>query len=61
MSKSSSNTRYFVFSKRSYERTGIAKPMKNVATREEARDYKRSQSNPVAYGIMDRWAGETVR
>lgn len=56
-----SNARYFIFSKNSFSRTGVAKAIKNAVTREEARDYKRSQNNPTAYGIMDRWTGETIR
>lgn len=57
----STSTRYYIYSKRSAERNGVAKPIKNVATREAAREYKRSQSNPTAYGIMDRWYGESIR
>lgn len=57
----SSNSRYFIFSKNSYERTGVAKALKNAATREDARDYKRSQQRPSAFGIWDRFAGEAVR
>lgn len=52
-----STSRYYIFSKNSKTQ----KPLKNAATREDARDYKRSQSNPTAYGIMDRWTGETIR
>lgn len=50
-------TRYYVFSKTSASQ----KPLKNVSTREAARDFKRSQNNPQRYGIMDRWTGETIR
>lgn len=56
-----SNARYFIFSKNSFARTGVAKAIKNAATREAAREYKRDQSNPSAYGIMDRWTGESIR
>lgn len=52
-----SNTRYYVFSKR----VGPQKVLKNAATREDARDYKRSQSNPANYGIVDRFTGQTIR
>lgn len=55
------STRYFIFSKNSFNRTGIAKPLKNAETREAARAYKRNQSNPTAYGIMDRSTGDIVR
>jgi len=57
----STSTRYYVYSKRSEARTGQAKPLKNAATREAAREYKRNQANPTAYGIMDRWYGESIR
>lgn len=56
-----SNARYFIFSKNSFNRTGVAKALKNAETREDARNYKRNQSNPTAYGIMDRFTGEAVR
>ena len=56
-----SNTRYYVYSKRTLDRTGDAKVLKNAATREAAREYKRTKSDPTAYGIMDRWYGESVR
>ena len=56
-----SNTRYYVYSKRTLDRTGEAKVLKNAVTREAAREYKRTKSDPTAYGIMDRWTGETIR
>lgn len=52
-----SNSRYYVYSKNSKTQ----KPLKNAQTREDARDFKRSQNNPSNYGIFDRWAGESVR
>ncbi|QDJ96312.1 hypothetical protein Xoosp13_125 [Xanthomonas phage Xoo-sp13] len=55
------STRYFVFSKKSFNRTGTAKALKNAATREDARDFKRNQNSPTAYGIMDRSTGEVIR
>lgn len=53
----SKSTRYFVFSKQS----ATQKAVKNAATREEARNYKRRQSNPSIYGIFDRVTGQVVR
>jgi hypothetical protein len=52
-----SQTRYYVYSKTSASQ----KPLKNVATREAGREFKREQNNPTRYGIMDRWTGESVR
>lgn len=52
-----SNSRYYVYSKNS----ATQKPLKNAATREDARDYKRSQNNPSNYGIFDRVNGESIR
>lgn len=58
---SSTQTRYYLYSKSALERSGVAKPLKNEATREAAREYKRSAANPSNLGIMDRWSGESVR
>lgn len=51
------STRYYVYSKASKTQ----KPIKNVATREAGREFKRLQNNPTRYGIFDRWYGESVR
>lgn len=57
----STQTRYFVFSKKSFARTGVAKALKNASTREAAREFKRNQNQPTAYGIMDRHTGWSIR
>ena len=56
-------TRYFVFSKAQYARTGVAKAIKNTATREEARDYKNfgSTIDSKKLGIYDRVNNTIVR
>jgi hypothetical protein len=51
-----SNTRYYVYSKNSKTQ----KPLKNAATREAAREYKRAQNTPSNYGIYDRVTGEHI-
>lgn len=48
--------RYYVYSKTS----STKKPLRNAETREEARDYKRSQANPSRYGIFDRFWNRTT-
>lgn len=48
MSKSNSNTPWAVVS----ASTGTVR--KNAQTREQAREWKRSQSNPEAFRIVDR-------
>lgn len=55
------STRYFVFSKNSYSASGVAKSMKNAATREDAREYKRMSSNPEKLGIWDRQSNQAIR
>lgn len=52
------STRYFVYSKNAFQRTGQFKSLKNAATREEARQYRRERSvNAGTYGIYDRATG----
>lgn len=55
MSKSTSANRYAVVSASS------SAVRKTAATREQAREWKRSQANPQAYRILDRQAGVLVR
>jgi hypothetical protein len=54
---SKTNLRYYVFSKKAT----VARPLKNVATREEARDFKRKQKNPTIFGIYDRHSLSVIR
>ncbi len=51
------STRYYIYSKNS----STQKAIKNAATREEAREYKRNLSNPSNFGIFDRQTGVSVR
>jgi hypothetical protein len=51
-----SNTRYYVYSKNS----ATQKALKNAETREEARNWKRSQANPANFGIADRHTGQSI-
>lgn len=59
----SKSTRYFVFSKAQYARTGVAKAIKNTATRDEARAYKNygSSIDSRKLGIYDRVNNTIVR
>ena len=50
--------RYFIFSKTSFARTGVAKPMRRAATRGEARAHKEGNPN---YGIWDTHRNMAVR
>jgi hypothetical protein len=50
--------RYFIFSKRSYAKTGVAKPMRRAATRGEARAHK---DGDTALGIWDTVRNVAVR
>jgi hypothetical protein len=50
---SSKQTRYQVFSKQQLVSTGTFKSLKNANTREEAREWKRSASNPSKLAIWD--------
>lgn len=52
---STKNTRYAVISARSQ------KVVKNAATREAAREWKRSQNTPSNYQIFDRDTSSIVR
>lgn len=54
-------TRYVVFSKALYKGYGEPRSLKNAATREAARQFKRNQKAPTAFGIYDRTYGEVVR
>lgn len=54
---SKTNLRYYVFSKNAT----VARPLKNTATREEARKFKRKQKNPTIFGIFDRETLSVVR
>lgn len=49
----SQQTRYFLFNRKTLEKTGEYKAIKNVQTREEAREYKRQSAQVL--GIFDRW------
>lgn len=51
-SKSQSQTRYFLFNRNTLQKTGEYKVVKNAATREEARDSRRSSVQNL--GIYDR-------
>lgn len=52
------STRYFVFSKNAFNRTGELKSLKNASTREEAREYRRERTVTAGtYGIFDRVTG----
>lgn len=53
--------RYVVFSKKSFEKTGSIKASRKFATREQAREWKRTQANGRTWGIYDVVAGHTVR
>jgi hypothetical protein len=55
MSKSSSQNRYAVVSA-----SNTASVRKSAATREQAREWKRSQANPSSFRILDRQSGEIV-
>lgn len=52
-----SQSRYYVYSKFSVTR----KAMKNFATREAARTFKRGQNDPSRYGIYDRHSMDVIR
>lgn len=55
----SNNTkRYFIFSKRSFIKNGVAKPMRRAVTRAEARAHK---DGDTSLGIWDTVRGVAVR
>ena len=58
MSTTNNTKRYFIFSKKTYERTGVAKPMRRAATRDEARAHKEGNT---AYGIWDTHRNMAIR
>ena len=53
--------RYVVFSKSTQKKTGTFKSIKKFATREAARDYKRTENRLREWGILDVVSGNTVR
>lgn len=55
MSKSTTQNRYAVVSA-----SNTSAVRKTAATREQAREWKRSQANPSNYRILDRQYGEIV-
>jgi len=50
--------RYFIFSKNTYAKTGVAKPLRRASTRGEARAHKDGNPN---YGIWDAMRGMAIR
>ena len=53
------STRYFVFSKNVFAKTGERRSLKNANTREEARAFRRfSGAKAGTYGIYDRFTGK---
>ena len=57
MSKNT-ETRYMLFNRNTYARTGQMKSVKNAATREDAREAKRSSTQNL--GIYDRHNGSII-
>lgn len=60
---SKSQSRYFVFSKKAFEKSGVRKPLKNAVSREEARNWKRYQGitdNISSLGIFDRFNNTVI-
>lgn len=51
-------TRYFLFNRNTLSKTGRMTSVKNVDTREVARDVKRT--SPQNLGIFDRWNNQVV-
>lgn len=49
----SKTTRYFLYNRKTLEKTGEYKAVKNASTREEAREARRSSTQNL--GIYDRW------
>ena len=58
MSKVKNQSRYFLFNRKTLERTGEYKAVKNVATREDARTERRTSSQVL--GIFDRQRNEVI-
>jgi hypothetical protein len=50
--------RYFLFSRNTFSKTGVAKPVRRAATRGEARAHK---DGDTRYGIWDTMRGMAVR
>lgn len=53
--------RYVIFSKKTFNKTGTIKASRKFSTREEARQFKRTQADGRTWGIYDIWSGSTVR
>jgi hypothetical protein len=58
MNNTANAKRYFVFSKKTFAKTGVAKPMRRAATRGEARAHK---DGNVEWGIWDTQRNVAVR
>lgn len=61
MNTNTTKNRYIVFSKKTFSKTGAIKASRKFATREQARQFKRSQENGRTWGIYDIVSGATVR
>lgn len=53
--------RYLTFSRKTLAKTGEVKPRAKFATREAAREWKRSQESIRNWGIYDVVTGKAVR
>ena len=58
MTKTNSTKRYFIFSRNTFAKTGIAKSLRRAATRAEARLHK---GGDTRYGIWDTQREMAVR
>lgn len=55
------NTRYMIFNKKTFNKTGTVKFSRKFATRDAAREFKRSTSAPSNWGIYDVVRGIAIR
>ena len=51
-------SRYFLFNRNTAQKTGTYKAVKNVSTREQAREARRSSTQSL--GIYDRWNDSVI-
>ena len=59
--KTNTNTRYVIFNKKTAAKTGVMKFSRKFQTRSAARDFKRSTTAPMAWGIYDVVRGVAIR
>lgn len=59
--KNTNETRYMIFNKKTFEKTGTVKFSRKFCTRDAAREFKRATAIPSNWGIYDVVRGAAIR